>query len=136
MESQCPLILFFFFFFVFSRAASAACGGSQARGLNQSCCYQPAPEPQPRRIWAASLTYTTAHGNARSLTRWVRPGIKPATSLFLVGFVNHWATTETPTNVLSKHNYPWLLKNIKIIVIKYNDYMLLEENCKWIYSDF
>ena len=26
----------------------------------------------------------------------MRPGIKPTTSWFLVGFVNHWATTGTP----------------------------------------
>ena len=40
--------------------------------------------------------HTTAHGIARSLTHWMRLGIKPATSWFLVGFVNHWATTGTP----------------------------------------
>ena len=34
------------------------------------------------------LAYTTAHGNTRSLTRWVRPGIKPSTSWFLGGFVS------------------------------------------------
>ena len=28
------------------------------------------------------------HGNARSLTHWAKPGIEPATSLFLVGFVS------------------------------------------------
>ena len=33
---------------------------------------------------AVSETYTTAH----SLTCWARPGIKPATSCFLVGFVS------------------------------------------------
>ena len=33
-------------------------------------------------------TYTTAHGNTRSLTHWVRPGIEPTTSWFLVGFVS------------------------------------------------
>ena len=35
-----------------------------------------------------SVTYTTAHGNAESLTHWTRPGIEPATSWFLVGFVS------------------------------------------------
>ena len=45
------------------------------------------------------MTYTTAHCIARSLTHWVRPGIKPATSWFLVGFVNHWATMGTPSDV-------------------------------------
>ena len=33
-------------------------------------------------------TYTTAHGNAGSLTYWVRPRKKPATSWFSVGFVS------------------------------------------------
>ena len=42
------------------------------------------------------MTYTTAHGNAGSLTHWARPRIKHATSQFLVVFVNHWATTGTP----------------------------------------
>ena len=54
------------------------------------------PEPQQLRIRAASATYTTAHRNARSLTHWTRPGIQPATSWFLVGFVNHCATMGTP----------------------------------------
>ena len=34
------------------------------------------------------MTYTTAHGNSRSLTHWSRPGIEPATSSFLVRFVS------------------------------------------------
>ena len=54
------------------------------------------PQPQQHRIWATSATYTTAHSNTGSLTYWMRPGIEPATSSFLVGFVNHWATTGTP----------------------------------------
>ena len=44
------------------------------------------PQRQQFQIWAASATNTTAH--ARSLTHWVRPGIGPATSWFLVGFVS------------------------------------------------
>ena len=56
----------------------------------------PQPQPQQLGIWAASATCTTAHGIAGSLTLWSRPGIIPATSWFLVGFVNHWATTGTP----------------------------------------
>ena len=39
---------------------------------------------------------TTAHSNARSLTHGARPGIKPETSWFLVGFINHCAMTGTP----------------------------------------
>ena len=33
------------------------------------------------------VTHTTAHGNARSLTHWARPGIESTTSWFLVRFV-------------------------------------------------
>ena len=35
-----------------------------------------------------SVTHTTAHGNAGSLTHWARPGIKPTTSWFLNGFIS------------------------------------------------
>ena len=47
------------------------------------------PGPQQCGIWAMSVTYTTPHSNARSLTHWARAGIKPSTSWFLVRFVNH-----------------------------------------------
>ena len=46
-----------------------------------------------------SVTYNTAHGNAEPLTHWVRPGTEPATSWFLIRFVNHWATTGTPGGI-------------------------------------
>ena len=46
------------------------------------------PQPQRCRIWAMSATYTTAHGNAASLTHWERPGIELVTSWLLVGFVS------------------------------------------------
>ena len=57
-------------------------------GSNRSCSWQPAPQPQQRGIWAADVdvTYTTAHGNIRSVTHWARPGIEPAYSLVLVRF--------------------------------------------------
>ena len=54
-------------------------------------------QPQQHQIQAVSSTYTTAHGNTGSCTHWLRPGTKPATSWFLVRFVNHWAMTGTPT---------------------------------------
>ena len=59
---------FFFCLFCLSRAASEAYGGSQARESNQSYCCRPTPQPQQCQIPAASVTYTTAHGNAGSLT--------------------------------------------------------------------
>ena len=55
--------------------------------LNQSYSGQPTPQPQQHRVWATSVPYTTAQGNARSLTHWVRLGIKPESSWILVGFV-------------------------------------------------
>ena len=59
------------------------------------------PEPQQRGIQAASATYTTAHGNARSLVRWAKPAIEPASSWMLVGFITHWATVGTPISLFS-----------------------------------
>ena len=47
------------------------------------------------------MTYTRAHGNARSPTHWVRPWIKPASSWILVVFINHWAMTGTPNSFFS-----------------------------------
>ena len=64
--------------FVF-RATPAAYGASQARGLIGATA-----AGLQHRIWAATVAYTTAHSNARSLTHWLRPGIKLATSSFLV----------------------------------------------------
>ena len=78
-----PSVYFFFFFFF------SSCGIQRFPGqeLSQSYSCQPMPQPQPRQIQTASATYTTAHSslNARSLTHWLWPGIKPTTSWFLVG---------------------------------------------------
>ena len=46
------------------------------------------PQPQQHRIQATSVTCTTDHGNARSLTDWAKPGIEPASSWILVRFVS------------------------------------------------
>ena len=93
-----PVWFFFFFFLLFllSRGATAAYGSSQARGSNQSYSCRPTPQQQQPRIQATSATYTTAHGNARSLTHWVRPGIEPTTSWFSVGFVSAMPRWELP----------------------------------------
>ena len=52
------------------------------------------PQPQQHPIQATSVTYTTVHGNTRSLTHWVRPGVEPKSSWMLVGFI----TTEPQQN--------------------------------------
>ena len=46
------------------------------------------PQPQQYQIWAVSVSYTTAHVNAGSLTYWERPGIKPVSSWMLSRFVS------------------------------------------------
>ena len=43
-----------------------------------------------------SVTYTTAHGNAGSLTYWVSPGIKPASSWIPVRFITAQPWWELP----------------------------------------
>ena len=55
-------------------------------------------EPQQHGIQAVSATFTTAHGNARSLAHWARPGIKPASSWILVRF-----TSTEPWQELQYH---------------------------------
>src|SRR5512137_2236721 len=90
------LFLFFCLFAIFL-GHSYGIWRFPGKGLNRSCSHRPTPEPQQRGIRAASATYTTAHGNAGSLTHRARAGTEPATSWFLVGFVNHCATTGTPT---------------------------------------
>ena len=77
-HSPLLLALFFFFFFWFFGAALKAYGGSQARGrigtAATSLHRSHRPTPQPQQVRSAFVTYTTAHGNAGSLTHWARPG--------------------------------------------------------------
>ena len=58
---------------------------------------------QRRKIWAISLTYTTALGNTESPTQWARPGIEPESSWILAGFgsaVPQWELPETQVYIL------------------------------------
>ena len=84
INSHLPSLCLFFFPCLF-RATPAAYGDSQPRG----------------RIAAASATYTTAHGNARSSTLWARSGIKPKSSWTLVGFMTAEPQWELPSSVPS-----------------------------------
>ena len=65
-------------------ATPMAYGGFQARGLIAAVAVDLC-QGHSSQIQATSANYTTAHGNAGSSTHWLRPGIKPATSQFLVG---------------------------------------------------
>ena len=71
------------------RASPTANGGSRGRGqIGAVGSHWPMPQSLQLRIWAVSATYTTAQGNAGSISHWVRPGIKPASSWILVRFVS------------------------------------------------
>ena len=80
-------------------------------------------QPQQCQIWAASATYTTAHGNTGSLTHWARPGTKPASLLILVRFITpepQWELLNllwlhvvcTKTLPLRSH---WLLQHLNVL---------------------
>ena len=96
-----PEALFIYLFLIYLllfMAVPVAHGSSQARGQIRAIAEsQPRsrPQPQQHQIQAMSATYAAVHSDARSLTHWVRPGIEPAPSWRLVGFVTHWATMGT-----------------------------------------
>ena len=60
----------------------------------------PDPQPQQHQIQATSATYTTAYGNAKSLTHWARPGIEPVSSWTLARFVSAEPSPELLTDFL------------------------------------
>ena len=68
LQMYIGFFLFFgvFFFAFFFKAALVAYGGSQARGRIRAVATY--PRATATRIRATSATYTTAHGNAGSLT--------------------------------------------------------------------
>ena len=91
-------ILFYFilFFFLLLRAAPVACGDSQARGqigATAAGLHHSHSNAGPKPC----LRPTTDHGKAGSLTHWARPGMEPATSRFLVGFVSASPQRDLPT---------------------------------------
>ena len=94
-------ILTFFFLF---RDIPVAYGSSQARGRIRAAAAGPTPQTQQLGIWAASMAYTIACGNARSLTHWAGPGIEPTSSWILVEFLTCWATMGTPVFWYFKHS--------------------------------
>ena len=84
VRSKGTCFIYLFIYFWLSRAAPMAYGSSQARGQIGAT----AANLHHSHSNAGSVNYTIAHGNAGSLSHQVRPGIKPATSWLLVGFVS------------------------------------------------
>jgi len=74
-------------------------------------------QPQPHQIQAASVTYTTTHGNAGSSTHWVRTDIKPYPSWILAGFVTTEPWREPPTHWVFIKNFLSVTKNLKSTVL-------------------
>ena len=98
-------------FFLLVRAKPTACGSMEVPRLGvESELQLPAyPTAQQHGIWAVSANHTTGHGNSRSLTHWVRPGIEPTSSWTLVGFVSAEPQQVLPTWVIS-WTCDWYLK--------------------------
>ena len=74
----------------------SAAYGSSRPGVKSELQLWPMPEPQQYQIKTASANYTTAYGNALSLTHWVRPGIKPSSSQRQHCVLNPMSPTRTP----------------------------------------
>ena len=81
-------LFFFFFFFLLFTATPAECESSQARG----------------QITAAATAIPAACSNARSLTHWVRPGVKLASSE-IQGWVLNLLSHNGNSQVLSADVY-------------------------------
>ena len=88
-------------FFLFM-AAPAAYGRSQSRRSNQSCSCLPIP--QQCQMWATSVSYAAAHGNAGFLTFWARTQIQPAPSQTLCQVLNLLNHNEN-----SSEKFWWIL---------------------------
>ena len=88
--------VFYLIWFLLFRAAPVAQGSSQTRGWVGAVAASHSNEG----FWGSSATYTTAHGNARSLTQCMRPGIEPTSSWILIGFITAEPQQELPLCVL------------------------------------
>ena len=79
------LLVFFFFFFLFFfltfQDHTWGIWKFPGQGPKRSCSCQ----PQPHQIRATSATYTTAHGNARSLTNEQGQGLNPHPHRYQLG---------------------------------------------------
>ena len=86
----------FFFFFFFLSFYGCTCGIRKflGEGSIRSCGCQPIPQPWQHQIWGTSVTFAAACSNARSLTHWARPGIKPASSQTLCWVLNPLSHNE------------------------------------------
>ena len=74
------------------------------------------------------MTYTTAHGNAGSLTHWPRPGIEPASSRMLVRFVSAEPRQELLSFVLYTLQKSVRIAMLNTISLHYKNWRQFIEN--------
>ena len=89
IHSACLFLLVGGFFLFLLRAAHVAYGSSWL-GVELEL-------PTYTTATAMSVTYTTARGNAASLSHWARPEIEPASLMDTIWVCYHWATVELPS---------------------------------------
>ena len=87
--------------FFFLRGHTCSMWKFPGSGSNWSCSRLPM-QPQQCQIGAVSVTYTTAHTNAGSLTHYARPGIEPESSWVIV------VTSEPQRELLNELLFFWL----------------------------
>ena len=82
---------FYYFFSIFFSFYCCTYSIWKSSGWQSNWSYscRPMPQPQQHQIWATSVTYAAACGNARSLIHWARPGIEFASSWTLCCILGH-----------------------------------------------
>ena len=78
-------------------------------GLKSEPQLLPVPQPWQHHIWATSLIYATACGDARFLTHWVKPGIEATSSRTLCQVLNSPShNVNSPNTCFILMNRSWL----------------------------
>ena len=72
-------------------------------------------QSQQRKMGAIPVTYTTAPGNSGSLTYWAKPGIKPASSGILVGFITPEPQWEFQAHTFKSQEIPHKLLGLEFL---------------------
>lgn len=121
---ECNFILFslsylFFFFFLQFLGPHLQHTEIPRPGVESECSRQPMPQPQKHRIWAESVTYTTAHGNLQILNPLSEARDGTPSSWILVRFVNCWATKGTPILPPEREElFPFTTSTLTLLVTK------------------